>query len=56
MAKGIHLEEIAQKVGKDLPFVSRVSRGLANPSNEVKAAIAEFLEIPVEKAWRKVNG
>lgn len=56
MAKGIRLEEIAHRVGKDIPFISRASRGLANPSNELKVAIAEIVNMPVEKAWRRING
>ena len=53
--KGISLESIGQKIGKDRSFMSRVSRGLADADNELKTQIAGIVGLPVEKAWRRVN-
>jgi len=55
-AKGMSLEQIGQQVGKDRTAISRISRGLAGADDELKAKIAITVGLPVEKAWRRVNG
>jgi len=54
-AKGLSLEKIGQRVGKDRTAISRISRGLAKADDELKVKIAQVVDMPVEKAWRRVN-
>jgi len=49
--KGLTLEELADKAGRDWSFLSQVERGKSVPSIETLALLCEKLEIPLAELF-----
>lgn len=43
--RGVRLQQVADKIGRSVGFVSQIERGLSNPSVEDVSAIAELLGV-----------
>ncbi|OGS46663.1 MAG: hypothetical protein A2539_00515 [Elusimicrobia bacterium RIFOXYD2_FULL_34_15] len=50
--RGLTLEELAEKVGRDWSFLSQIERGKSIPSIETLFLVCKVLEIPVSDLFK----
>jgi hypothetical protein len=52
--KGITLQELAHEVDCDISTLSKLGKGWTTPSQGLRERVAQALQMPVERAWRRV--
>ncbi len=50
-ARNLHQEDLAKEIGSCSRTISRIERGVCNPSLEVAIRIAQYLDVPVEEIF-----
>jgi transcriptional regulator with XRE-family HTH domain len=55
LRRGLTQEELAEAAGVDLTYLQRIERGTANPSVRVLVSIANALDVPPSRLFRKAR-